>query len=315
MKNTTPSLHPSVWQPIGALDFLARQVVEGFLTGRHRSPFHGFSVEFAEHRHYRTGESTRFIDWKLLGRTDKLFVKRYEEETNLRCHLAVDSSSSMQYRGHKKESWSKLEFAAAAAASVTEIMRRQRDASGLSFFEAQVSSYLPAKVSQSHQHNLIHLLQEKISNPSTELKTRITPVLHDMAERLPSRSLLMVFSDFMEAEKDLEVQLKDFDEALGHLKFKGHEVVFFRILHESDEVDLKLGQNPVQLVDLETGLKIKTQPDLIQKEYTAAITQFYQKMQLAARKYKMDWVNASVEQGLHLVLSTYLRKRAQLARY
>jgi hypothetical protein len=315
MKNRPQALHPSVWQPIGALEFLARQVVEGFLTGRHRSPFHGFSVEFAEHRHYRTGESTRFIDWKLLGRTDKLFVKRFEEETNLRCHLAIDASNSMLYRGHKQESWSKLEFAAAAAASLTEIMRRQRDASGLSFFDAQVASYLPAKVSQSHQHNLIRRLQNKIAKPETALKTRITPVLHDMAERLPARSLLMVFSDFIEPDIDLDLQVLQFDEALGHLKFKGHEVVFFRILHESDELDLNLGPNPVQLVDLETGLKLKTQPDLIQMEFKKAMHGFYQRMELAARKYKMDWVDASVELGLNSVLSTYLRKRAQLARY
>jgi hypothetical protein len=315
MKNSSPALHPSVWQPIGALEFLARQVVEGFLTGRHRSPFHGFSVEFAEHRHYRTGESTRFIDWKLLGRTDKLFVKRYEEETNLRCHLAIDSSGSMLYRGQNKETWSKLEFAAAAAAALTEIMRRQRDASGLSFFDAQVSSYLPAKVSQSHQHNLIRLLQDKINQPEKALITHITPVLHDMAERLPSRSLLMVFSDFMEADIELNEQVKQFDEALGHLKFKGHEVVFFRIIHELDEMELNLGSNPVQLVDLETGQKIKTQPDMIQKEFKTAIQGFYQNMELTARKYKMDWVDVSIEKDLHLVLSTYLRKRTQLSRY
>jgi hypothetical protein len=315
MKKSTPALHPSVWQPIGALAFLARQVVEGFLTGRHRSPFHGFSVEFAEHRHYRTGESTRFIDWKLLGRTDKLFVKRYEEETNLRCHLAIDASASMQYRGQKKETWSKLEFAAAAAASLTEIMRRQRDASGLSFFDAHVSSYVPAKVNQSHQHNLIRLLQDKINQPEKGSTTQITPVLHDMAERLPTRSLLMVFSDFMEPDLELNEQVKQFDAALGHLKFKGHEVVFFRIVHESEEIDLNLGSNPVQLVDLETGQKIKTQPEMIQKEFKQAVQGFYQNMELTARKYKMDWVEASIEKDLHMVLSTYLRKRNQLSRY
>jgi hypothetical protein len=315
MKKTPQPLNATVWQPIGSLEFLARQVVEGFLTGRHRSPFHGFSVEFAEHRHYRTGESTRFIDWKLLARTDKLFVKRYEEETNLRCHLAVDSSSSMQFRGHNKEAWSKLEFAAAAAASITEIMRRQRDASGLSFFDSHVSSYAPAKVSQSHQHNLIRQLEDKIFQPGLNLKTSLCPVLHEMAERLPSRSLLMVFSDFLEPDLELNEQIRHFDQALGHLKFKGHEVVFFRILHESEEVNLNLGSQPVQLVDLETGQKIKTQADLIQGEFKNAIHGFYQGMELTARKYKMDWVNASVEQGLQLVLSTYLRKRAQLARY
>jgi len=315
MNTPNQPLHASVWQPIGALEFLARQVVEGFLTGRHRSPFHGFSVEFAEHRHYRTGESTRFIDWKLFGRTDKLFVKRYEEETNLRCHLAIDASSSMQFRGHKKECWSKLEFAAAAAASITEIMRRQRDASGLSFFDSQTSNYIPAKVSQSHQHNLIRLLEAKITRPEPNNKTRITPILHEMAERLPPRSLLMVFSDFMEPDVELNEQVLQFDKALGHLKFKGHELVFFRIVHESDEVNLNLGSQPVQLVDLETGQKIKTQPDLIQKEFKKATQGFYQNMEFAARKYKMDWVEASVEQGLHSVLSTYLFKRAQLARY
>ncbi len=313
MKNPYPS-SPFVWQPIGALGVFCAKWLKAFNRAPPFPRFHDFLVEFCQHRHYRTGESTRFIGGAH-SRTDKLFVKRFEEETNLRCHLAVDASNSMLYRGHKQESWSKLEFAAAAAASLTEIMRRQRDASGLSFFDTQVASYLPAKVSQSHQHNLIRRLQNKIGQPETALKTRITPVLHDMAERLPARSLLMVFSDFIEPDIDLDLQVLQFDEALGHLKFKGHEVVFFRILHESDELDLNLGPNPVQLVDLETGLKLKTQPDLIQMEFKKAMHGFYQRMELAARKYKMDWVDASVELGLNSVLSTYLRKRAQLARY
>lgn len=315
MSSSSNSLHPSVWQPIANLEFLAKQVVEGFLTGRHRSPFHGFSVEFAEHRHYRTGESTRFIDWKLLARTEKYFVKRYEEETNLRCHLAIDSSLSMQYRGNTKEAWSKFEFAAAAAASITEIMRRQRDASGLSFFDNTVHSFMPAKVSQSHQHRLIQQLQERVNHPPAKSGTKITAVLHDMAERLPNRSLLMVFSDFVEPDHDLQQQAQDFDEALGHLKFKGHEVIFFRVLRETDEIELDLGQNPIQFVDLETGLKIKTQPELIKKEYKRAMNEFYQLLELSARKYKMDWVDAPVEKGLYAVLSTYLRKRAQMTKY
>lgn len=315
MSSSPNSLHPSVWQPLGNLEFLAKQVVEGFLTGRHRSPFHGFSVEFAEHRHYRTGESTRFIDWKLLARTEKYFVKRYEEETNLRCHLSIDSSMSMQYRGNAKDAWSKFEFSGAAAAAITEIMRRQRDASGLSFFDDSVHSFTPAKVSQSHQHRLIQRIQDRVNRPASKSGTKISAVMHDMAERLPARSLLMVFSDFIEPELDLQQQARDFDEALGHLKFKGHEVIFFRVLRESDEINLDLGQNPIQFVDLETGVKIKTQPELIQKEYKQTMYAFYQQLELSARKYKMDWVDASIEKGLYAVLSTYLRKRSQMTKY
>src|SRR6188768_539680 len=194
-------------QQISHLELLARQVVEGFITGLHKSPFHGFSVEFAEHRLYNTGEATRHIDWKLFGRTDKLFVKRYEEETNLRCQLIIDNSSSMHFPEEgKNKPLNKINFSVHAAAAIAYMLRLQRDAVGLSIFSDNIEVHTPARSNTMHHKMLFAEMEKRIEDPhiQTGKKTMGASALHEIAERLHKRSLVVIFSDMMESSEDSE---------------------------------------------------------------------------------------------------------------
>jgi len=179
------------------LEWFARQVVEGFITGLHKSPFHGFSVEFAEHRHYNPGDSTRHIDWKLYGRTDKFFVKRYEEETNLRCQIIVDYSASMYFPVERDKGESKLSFSVHSAAALTHLFRSQRDAVGLSLFSENVDVHLPPKLSPAHIHRVFDHLQNLLDSKVSSKKTNVAKALHEVADRVHQRSLILLFSDML----------------------------------------------------------------------------------------------------------------------
>ena len=182
----------------GSLELLAKQVVEGFITGLHQSPFHGFSVEFAEHRLYNSGESVKHLDWKLLARTDKLFIKRYEEETNLRCHILIDSSSSMMFP--VDQPYNKFTFSVDAAAALIFLMRKQRDAFGLSIFSDALDFYSPAKSSLTHQRFLLSKLERILEDQKKSFKnkkTNIAKMLNNLASKIHKRSLVFIFSDFM----------------------------------------------------------------------------------------------------------------------
>jgi uncharacterized protein (DUF58 family) len=195
-------MDPSLLQRFGRLELLARQSVEGFITGLHKSPFHGFSVEFAEHRLHNPGESTRYIDWKLFARTDKLFVKRFEEETNLRCQLVIDCSGSMWYPAEVDPNGSemnKLKFAVHSSAALMEMFRRQRDAVGLSLFSENLDEHIPAKSSTSHMRMVYHALEQLLDSANTKRKgTAAVESLHQIAEACPRRSLVVVFSDLLD---------------------------------------------------------------------------------------------------------------------
>lgn len=208
-------------QDFGNLDLLASQVVEGFITGLHKSPFHGFSVEFAEHRLYNTGESVRNIDWKLYGRTDKLFVKRFEEETNLRCQLVLDVSSSMYY---PQKEFNKLRFAVSSAASLIYLFKKQRDAFGLSYFSDRVEFASPAKSTTVHHKYLFNELEKLLVRDARGEGTGLASALHEIAEQLHKRSLVIIFSDMLEGENS-ESQLNSVFSALQHLKHNKHEVI------------------------------------------------------------------------------------------
>src|SRR5690606_25731655 len=181
----------------GNLELLAKQVVEGFITGLHKSPFHGFSVEFAEHRLYNTGESTKHIDWKLYGRTEKLFIKRYEEETNLRCQLIIDASSSMYFPeiDFNAEKFNKIKFSVYAAAAIMNLLKKQRDAVGLSIFSDKLDVHSPTKSSSVHHKYLINELESLINSPKKNTKTSSINALHTIAETVHKRSLMIIFSD------------------------------------------------------------------------------------------------------------------------
>ena len=205
------------------LELIAKQVVEGFITGLHKSPFHGFSVEFAEHRLYNTGESTKHIDWKLYGRTEKLFIKRYEEETNLRCQLIIDASSSMYFPeiDFNTDKFNKIKFSVYAAAAIMNLLKKQRDAVGLSIFSDKLDIHSPTKSSSVHHKYLIHELEGLINAPKKNTKTSSINALHTIAETVHKRSLMIIFSDMMENVADDEQLFA----ALQHLKYNKHEVI------------------------------------------------------------------------------------------
>jgi uncharacterized protein (DUF58 family) len=292
------------------IEFLAKQVVEGFITGMHRSPFHGFSVEFAEHRPYRSGETTRFIDWKLYGRTDKMFVKRFEEETNLRCHLVVDQSASMFFpdRKHKpKLIRHKAAFSAMCAAALSEVMRRQRDASGLMLFDEEVRTYLPAKMSQTHQRIIFHHLEPLLSEtPPLNRTGNPAQVMHDLAERLPRRSLVAVFSDFMGPNPNDTEEILD---AIRHLRHQKHETLLFHVVDETLELDFNLPNRPFRFVDLETGLEVKAMPAAVKEQYISAMKKRTETMALGAAKYGATWISADINRGFEDVLWAYFIHR------
>src|SRR5699024_5615967 len=206
------------------LDLLANRVVEGFISGMHKSPFHGFSAEFAEHKIYNRGESTQHIDGKLFARTDKLYTKRYEEETNLRCHLIIDNSGSMHYPNVKKLGFNALTnigFAALASASLMAILKKQRDAVGMSIYSDAYDFYAPEKGSERHHQMLLDKLAETAENPVGSSETKTFTYLHQIAEKLHRRSLVFLFTDMFQASKSEE----ELFEALRHLKYNKHEVV------------------------------------------------------------------------------------------
>ena len=313
--------------PANNLELIARQVVEGFITGLHKSPYHGFSVEFAEHRIYNKGESTKHIDWKLFGRTDKLFIKRYEEETNLRCHLILDNSSSMYFPIIENNSFStinsiiskkdiisaklnKIQFSAYCAAALIELLKRQRDAVGMSLFSDKIEFYAPAKLSSTHHQLLFHEL-EKLLNPydvNIHKKTSAIEALHQIAETIHKRSLIIIFSDMMESgDKSGELFA-----ALQHLKHKKHEVILFHVIDKQKELDFNFENRPYRFIDMETGEEVKLHPNEIKSNYQASMNLFTKELMLKCGQYKIDFIEADINKGFVQVLMPYLLKRTKM---
>lgn len=292
----------------GNLEILAKQVVEGFITGLHKSPFHGFSVEFAEHRLYNKGESTRHIDWKLYGRTEKLFTKKYEEETNLRCQLVIDCSTSMLYPADKDEN--KLEFSVYAAASIIKLLRKQRDAVGISLFTDKLNIHTPAKSSQRHHRYLYSELEKLLTQyDKNESKSASTvQCLHQIAEQCHTRSLIVIFSDLL----DDPTKLDEFFQALQHLKHNKHEVILFHVVDKSAELDFTFENRPYQFVDMETGEKIKLQPSQFRENYTKAVSAYFKDIEMRCADYRIDFMPANIGEGFNEVLLKYMLKRQKL---
>lgn len=291
-------------EPFKNLELLAKKVVEGFITGLHKSPFHGFSVEFAEHRLYNTGESTRHIDWKLFGRTDKLFIKRFEEETNLRCQIIIDCSSSMLYPLDQENN--KLHFSIHAAAALNELLKQQRDAIGLTLFSDKIDLHIPAKGSPAQQKLIYSTLEELLNNKEQKKTTSATSTLNQIAEIIHKRSLVIIFSDMFEYHSDNE----DLFSALQHLKYKKHEVVLFHVCDKSKELDFDFDNRPYQFIDLETGEEIKLNPNQIKESYLKSVHDFTNTLKLKCGQYHIDFVEADINKGFDSVLYTYLVKRS-----
>jgi uncharacterized protein (DUF58 family) len=292
----------------GNLEILAKQVVEGFITGLHKSPFHGFSVEFAEHRLYNKGESTRHIDWKLYARSGKIFTKKYEEETNLRCQIVIDCSSSMFFP--KDAELNKFDFSVYAAASLIELLKRQRDAVGLSFFADKLELHTAAKSSMAHHRYLYSELEKRMVNYSETGRkdTNAIEALHDVAELCHQRSLVIIFSDLLDDPDRLDELFR----ALQHMKHNKHEVILFHVVNQKLEVDFDLDNRPYNLVDMETGEQMKLQPAEIKELYTDSIKKYFNELKMRCANYQIDFMAADIDKGVEQILLQYLLKRQKL---
>jgi uncharacterized protein (DUF58 family) len=297
---------------LGNLELLARQVVEGFIIGLHKSPFHGFSVEFAEHRLYNQGEPTRNIDWKVFARSDKLFVKRFEEETNLRCQIVIDASSSMYFpeqTGKEKHSYmNKLRFSSLAAASLMNLLMKQRDAFGLSIFDEAVHNHTRCKSSTSHYRLLLTYLQHLIDNPERNKSTAASRALHQIADSIHKRSMVVIFSDMLEQADDIEPLFS----ALQHLKHNKHEVILFHVVDKSKEIDFEYDNRPYVFIDMESGERVKLQPKEVKEHYVEQMAKFIQDLKIKCLQYKIDFIEADINKGVRPILQSFLVKRSKM---
>lgn len=300
-------------QQLGRLELLARQAVEGFITGLHKSPFHGFSVEFAEHRPYNTGESTRHIDWKLYGRTDKLFVKRYEEETNLRCQILIDASGSMFFPSEVKaegDELNKLKFSVYASAVLMEMFKRQRDAAGLTIFSDHTETHTRASASGSHYNYLFAELEKQLNKlgQSGPKNSNVTDTLHEIAEKIHTRSLVIIFSDMMDNSPKNEALFS----ALQHLRHNKHEVILFHVVDRQLEMEFKFENRPYTFIDTESGAEIKVNPNDVRDIYLERISDFRKTLKLKCGQYQVDFVEADIHEGFNPVLLQYMIKRQKM---
>lgn len=289
----------------GRLDFLAKQLVEGFITGLHKSPFHGFSVEFAEHRLYNAGESTRHIDWKVFGKTDKLFVKTYEEETNLRCYLLVDVSSSMYY---PEKTRGKLAFSVLAAAALANMLQRQRDAVGLVTFSDTIKTQTECKSTTTHLQKVFRELEAVLNLEKKNQATSVVDTLHLIADKIHTRSLVVILSDMFE---DIGNSEKIFS-ALQHLKHNRHEVLLFHVADRKTELDFDFADGPYEFIDLETNERLKLQPAQVKEQYVKTLNNFYHDLKIRCGQYKIDFIEVDIEKGFDPVMSSFLAKRAKM---
>jgi uncharacterized protein (DUF58 family) len=296
---------------IGNLELLAKQVVEGFIIGLHKSPFHGFSVEFAEHRLYNPGESTKDIDWKVYARTDRMYTKKFEEETNLRCQIVLDISSSMYFPEVTKESanyTNKLRFSALAAASLMNLLMKQRDAFGLTIFDSEVRNHTRCKSSTSHYRLLLTYLQQALERNERNRTTSATQALHQIADSIHKRSLVVIFSDMFEHSTNAE----ELYSALQHLKHAKHEVILFHTVDKSLEIDFNYDNRPYLFIDMETGEELRLQPNQVKETYVRQVAAFKDELRLKCMQYKVDFVEADINQGFRPVLQAWLAKRAKI---
>tara|TARA_Y100000766_G_C18906170_1_gene605865 strand:+ start:2338 stop:3267 length:930 start_codon:yes stop_codon:yes gene_type:complete len=293
---------------------IAQQVVEGFLTGLHKSPFHGFSVEFAEHKIYNTGDSTKNIDWKLYARTEKLFLKEFEEETNVRSTIIVDVSNSMCFPNMSNLSLdylNKLGFSLYSAAALLFLLNRQRDASGIVLFDEKIRYSSEIKGSKTHLAFLIHKLEEVLDgNIKGNGVSNLSSSLHMIAEQSPKRGLVILFTDFSfhSHKEDLDEVLQ----SLQHLKHKKNEVIVFNVFDKKLEEKFDFGNRPHRFVDLETGETVKLTPSEYKKKFS-----FLKKRQLNLLKTKLlnfgvDYIEVDIDSGFEKVLETYLIKRSKM---
>lgn len=297
MKDYRKYLLPETIAKLKNIELKARLVVEGFITGLHRSPYHGFSVEFAEYRQYRPGDEVKNIDWRVFARSERYFIKQFEEETNMRSIIALDSSASMSYAS--KGNISKYEYASYLAAALALLMIKQRDATGLALYDTEIRKYLPPKSKPSYLNELL----KTIDNHKPSEQTRTADALEKLAEQIKRRGMVVIMSDFFD---DPESTIK----ALKHFRHKQHETIVFHIL-DPREIDFKFGDSAT-FRDIETGEELITQPYQIQKTYKKAMENFINNLRNECLKRQIDYHLVDTSQPFDKALREYFAKRRKL---
>ena len=300
----------------GSLEWISRQLAKGFMSGFHRSPYYGFSVEFAEHRPYNPGESIRFIDWKVYARTEKLLIKKFEEETNLRCRILIDTSSSMYYPTGdieyiEPDNPSKIHFSILAAAALIHLFKSQRDSFALTFFDENTHTHTIEGTSALHQRMCFEQLKNTLKQPPTKKQrgTKLPEVLHQLAETSPKNSLLILFSDMIIADANSAIELQ---KAFNHLKFNTVQLLIFHTLHTKTEVDFDFeSQSPMILVDAESGKEIKVFPAEAKSTFTSIMRKKIKELHTYCINAGIDIHLADINLGYHQVLAEYLKKRGR----
>ena len=286
------------------LELLANQVVEGFISGMHKSPFHGFSAEFAEHKVYNKGESTKHIDWKLFAKTDRLYTKRYEEETNLRCHLIIDNSSSMhfpQLESGQPFYESKIGFSVLAAAVLMNLLKKQRDAVGLSVFSDTYEYYAPEKGSDRHHRMILNKLEDLLENSKVAKPTETVTFLHQIAEKMHRRSMIILFTDMFQSGEEEKLF-----NALQHLKHNKHKVVLFHVVDEKRELNFDFDNAPRKFIDVESGETINLFAENIKEVYEKNVEAYFKKVAMTCAQNKIKYVPVNVGANFEKILTTYL---------
>ncbi|MEQ8629181.1 DUF58 domain-containing protein [Ekhidna sp.] len=285
------------------LGLIAKQLVDGFITGLHKSPYHGFSVEFAEHKLYNYGESTRHIDWKVFSRTDRLYTKQYEEETNLRCRILIDNSASMHYPMPGKD---KLKFSVFAASALSYLLTKQRDVVGLSVFSDRIEEETELRSTKAHLNSILTKLSE-LQETTPAKKTDISSVLHEMADKIHKRSLVVIFSDmFQNTDED------DLLSALQHLKHNKHEVILFHVSDYASELNFEFEDRPYKFIDIETNESVKVNPHDVKDVYRKEMAKFYQDLKIKCGMMKVDFVPVNTNDSFDKILGAYLIKRKKM---
>ena len=291
----------------GHLELLANQIVEGFISGMHKSPFHGFSAEFAEHKIYNPGESTRHIDWKLYAKTDRLYVKRYEEETNLRCHLIIDNSSSMHYPKLKDNDLfyaSKIGFSVLASAVLMNLLKKQRDAVGLSVYSDTYEYYSPEKGSDRHHRMILNQLEGILLQNKTTRTTDTVTFLHQIAENIHRRSMIILFTDMFQTEDNDKIF-----KALQHLKHNKHKVVVFHVYDQKTELNFDFDNTPRKFIDLESGEEVNLFAENTQEFYQKAVQDYFKTIETTCLQYQIRYVPVAVDEKFEKILLTYLAEK------
>lgn len=303
-------LKPDLLSQLAPLELRARKIVEGFISGLHKSPYYGFSVEFAEHRPYNPGDDLKHVDWKVYAKTERFYVKQYEEETNLRCYLLLDTSSSMYYKYFAE--WTKLRYGINFGAALIYLMHRQRDACGIIPFSEEIEAFIPAKSSYSHLRLLFGELEKRLEEEKQGAKakkgTATAEVIHEVAERLNHRSLVVIISDLFERADEHDNLIS----SLKHLRHRNHEVILFNIMERKSERELDFPDRRFVMEDMETGSQMEIMPAQVREDYKKKVAEYTHRFKMACSEFQIDFEEIDTQEAFDLALLAYLNKRKNL---